>query len=303
MNRLKCKNCDVRSGGMEIGMEKRKKIRMYIERAILLAMLAVLSLMAMAITGCGREKTPLEENSGGSAGRAEAGPEKNGEEGAENAGKEERRGGLAYETAADGHIDFEALKEENPDIFAWLYVPGADIDLPILQSPVSDDYYKSHTADGREGEKGALYTEMPNLMSMCDFNTIIHGKDEGGDSLFSGLHRLEDPDFFEENEKFYIYLPDNVLTYEIFAAYYDEGSDILRRFDYTTYAGCEAFLEQVYASRDMGKNLREGWDGLTPYHFLVTLDGSLREEGQKQYVVLGVLIGDAAGKIDRVILD
>ncbi len=210
--------------------------------------------------------------------------------------------GLAGESAADGHVDFEVLQEENPDIFAWLYVPGTDIDYPVLQSPVSDDYYKSHGQNGQEDESGALYTEMPNMMNMCDFNTIIHGKDNEDGDLFAGLHKFEDPDFFEKNEEFYIYLPDNVLTYEVFAAYYDDGSDILRRFDYTTYAGCEAHLEQIYAAREMGKQLREGWEDLMPYHFLVTLDGSVREDG-KQYVVIGALTGDAAGVIDRVILD
>lgn len=210
--------------------------------------------------------------------------------------------GLAGESAADGHVDFESLQEENPDIFAWLYVPGTGIDAPVLQSPISDDYYKSHGQDGKDGEEGALYTEMPNMMNMCDFNTIIHGKDDKDGDLFAGLHKFEDPDFFERNEEFYIYLPDNVLTYEVFAAYYDDGSDILRRFDFTTYAGCEAHLEQIYGTREMGKQLREGWDDLTPYHFLVTLDGNIREDG-KQYVVIGALTGDAAGVIDRVILD
>ena len=54
--------------------------------------------------------------------------------------------------------------------------------------------------------------------------------------------------------------------------------------------------------RSMNRNFREGWEGLTPYHFLVTLDGNTREDGT-QYVVAGALIHDEAGKIDRVILD
>lgn len=215
----------------------------------------------------------------------------------------EQTTGLAYESAKDGKIDFAALREENPDIFAWLYVPGTGVDCPILQSSVSDDFYKTHTPDGKEDSAGAVYTEMPNMMNMCDFNTVIHGKDREESDPFADLHQLEDPDFFAGHEKFYIYLPDNVLTYEIFAVYHDEGSDILRRFDYTTYAGCQAYLEQVYASREMGKLLREGWNDLTPYHFLVTLDGSIRETEEKQFVVIGVLIEDAAGQIDRVILD
>lgn len=206
------------------------------------------------------------------------------------------------ESAVDDRIDFPALQEQNPDIFAWLYIPGTGIDLPVLQSPVSDEYYITHDIWGEESSTGAVYTEMPNLMNMCDFNTVIHGDDLAKDSPFKELHNFEEADFFETHKTFYLYLPDNVLTYEIFASFYDESSDILRRYDYTTYAGCEAYLEDICMGRSMRRNFREGWEGLTPYHFLVTLDGNAREDGT-QYVVVGALIHDDAGKIDRIILD
>lgn len=212
------------------------------------------------------------------------------------------RDNFAGESAADGHVDFEALQQINPDIFAWLYVPGTGIDVPVLQSHETDEYYKTHTPDGEEGTAGSVFTEMPNLMNMCDFNTILHGKDLEEDDWFYSLHKFEDGDFFRENEVFYLYLPDNVLTYEVVAAYYDEGTDILRRYDYTTYRGCQSYVEDMYGYKSMNKNMREGWDDLTPYHFLVTLDGSAREDNT-QYVVVGALIEDAAGTIDRMILD
>lgn len=207
--------------------------------------------------------------------------------------------GILGESAADGQVDFAMLQEKNPDIFAWLYIPGTGIDMPVLQSHISDDYYITHDVMGEESSMGAVYTEMPNLMNMCDFNTVIHGDDLEEDSPFKALHNFEDADFFEEHEEFYLYLPDNVLTYEIFTAYYDEDSDILRRYDYTSYAGCEEHLKDIYTTRSMNRNIREDWEGLTPYHFLVTLDGRTREDGT-QYVVIGALTKDAAGKIDRV---
>ena len=210
--------------------------------------------------------------------------------------------GIFGESAVDGWIDFAMLQEQNPDIFAWLYVPGTGIDLPVLQSPVSDEYYITHDILGDENGTGAVYTEMPNLMNMCDFNTVIHGNDLEEDSPFKELHSFEEADFFTAHETFYLYLPDNVLTYEIFAAYYDESSDILRRYDYTTYEGCETYLKDIRIGRSMNRNFREGWEGLTPYHFLVTLDGKTREDGT-QYVVIGALIHDEAVEIDRVILD
>lgn len=206
------------------------------------------------------------------------------------------------ESAADGHVDFDMLREKNPDIFAWLYIPGTDIDMPVLQSHISDDYYKTRDAMNNTDSAGALYTEMPNLMNMCDFNTIIHGNDLEEEGPFKELHLFEDADFFREHEEFYLYLPDNALAYEIFVAYYDEGSDILRRYDYTAYEGCQEYLEEIYSVRSMNRNFRDGWEGLTPYHFLVTLDGSIREDGT-QYVVIGALKEDAAGTIDRVIYE
>lgn len=210
--------------------------------------------------------------------------------------------GVLGESAADGHVDFDRMQDINPDIFAWLYIPGIGIDMPLLQSHISDEYYKTHDVLGQENTAGALYTEMPNLMNMCDFNTIIHGNDLEEEAPFKQLHLFEDEEFFEAHEEFWIYLPDNVLTYEIFAAYYDEGSDILRRYDYTTFEGCQAHLNDIYSLRSMNRNFREGWEGLTPYHFLVTLDGIVREDNT-QYVIVGALKEDAAGKIDRMILE
>ncbi len=266
-------------GGMKSGRVKR-----------LFLFIWMFAAAGICFAGCG---------DGARAEREDTAGERAGSEG--TAGEEEDR--LGMETAADGHIDLEALQKQNPDIFAWLYVPGTDIDGPVLQSGIADDYYESHTADGKEGETGALYTEMANLMNMCDFNTIIHGKDEKEGDILYDMHFFENPDFFAEHNKLYLYLSDNVLTYEIVAAYYDEGSDILRRHDYTTFQGCQDYLTKMYGAKDMGKNFREGWEELTPYHFLLTLNGSTRNSTASQYVVIGVLVEDAAGRIERVILD
>lgn len=209
---------------------------------------------------------------------------------------------LDEESAADGHIDFAKVQESNPEVFAWIYIPETGIDEPVLQSAQSDTFYQNHDENGTESDLGALYTEMPNNMNMCDFNTIIHGYDRKDTDLFYGLHQFEDQDFFQNHELIYLYMPDNVLTYEVVAAYYDDGSDILRRYDYTTYTGCESYLEELFGGKSMAKHIREGWEDLTPYHFLLTLDGTVREDNT-QYVVVAAMIQDAAGVIDRVIYE
>lgn len=208
--------------------------------------------------------------------------------------------GLAYETASDAEIDFEALREENPDIFAWLHIPGTEIDCPVLQSSEADDYYESHDAYGRENQNGAVYTELANLKNMCDFNTVLHGKmTEEGD--FQELHRFSDPEFFDSHEQIYIYLEGNLLTYEVFAAYEREDTSLIRTYDFTYATGCQQFLDDLYGTRSMGKLIREGWEGISPYHFLITLTTQSGDDSDRQFVIVAVLVQDAAGTIDRVV--
>ena len=211
--------------------------------------------------------------------------------------------GISGESGADAQIDFAALQEENPDIFAWIYIPGTDIDCPVLQSTQADDFYESHDAYGKESGEGALYTELANLTNMCDFNTVIHGKAplDGEKGLFTDLYEFGNPDFFENHKDIYLYMEGNLLTYTVFAAYERENDSLIRSYDFTYGGGCEKFLADLYGAREMGKNLREGWEGITPYNFLITLTARSGVDADRQFVVVAALTGDAAGKIDRAV--
>lgn len=253
-------------------------------------------MLALLLCGCGQTgRDAFTEKEEAGTGVPEEG------DGGSGAGGEARLGtAVAGETAEDAVIDFAALQSENPDIFAWLYVPGTGIDAPVLQSAEADDYYETHNAYGEPDSRGALYTELANLKDMCDFNTVIHGK-SGENGLFEGLYQFADPDFFEEHEEAYIYLDGNLLTYTVFAAYERENTSLIRSYDFTYGTGCEKFLADMYGSREMGKNLREGWEEVTPYHFLITLTAEEEGHAEKQFVVLAVLTEDAAGAIDRTV--
>lgn len=212
--------------------------------------------------------------------------------------------GIIGEGGADEQIDFAALQEENPEIFAWICIPETDIDCPVLQSMHGDDFYEKHDAYGQESENGAVYIELANLASMCDFNTVMHGKTgKDGNGPFAGLYQFADPEYFEKHENLYLYLDGNVLTYEIFAAYERENTSLLRSYDFTYQEGCEQFLNDLYSIRDMKMNLREGWEGVTPYHFLITLTTQREDNPDKQFVVLAILTQDAAGTIDRIVAE
>lgn len=254
------------------------------------ACLPVVLAVGIFFSGCG-DKSKIPEDEPGNI--------------SESATEEPQTTGLGNETAADTAVDIQALQKENPDVFGWLYVPGTEIDVPVLQSEEADDYYENHNAFGEISEEGAAYTELANLKNMCDFNTVVHGKcsSDGKSGLFADLYQFADPDFFKGHESIYFYIDGNLLTYEIFAAYERENTSLIRTYDFTYMAGCQKFLNDLYGTRNMGMNLREGWEDLTPYHFLLTLTTQRGESPDKQFVVVAALVGDAAGNIDRVVME
>lgn len=250
----------------------------------------------LLIGGCG--KTPVEDSKAENEKLEEVA-----EQGENTEAEAQPATGIAYETAADAEIDFAALKAENPDIFAWIQIPGTSIDHPVLQSEEADDYYENHDAYGNSNRNGALYTELANLKNMCDFNTVIHGKSVKDSDIFAELYDYTNPDFFAEHGDIYLYLEDNLLTYEVFAVYERDDTSLIRTYDFTYITGCQEFLDDLYGTRTMGKIVKEGWEGVTPYHFLLTLTTKKDHASDKHLVVVAALVGDAAGNIDRVVVE
>ena len=64
-------------------------------------------------------------------------------------------------------------------------------------------------------------------------------------SMFQNLHLFEDPEFFDENQMVYIYTPDHVYSYQIFAAYKYDDRNILKSFDFSDK---EVFAEALNAT-------------------------------------------------------
>ncbi len=207
------------------------------------------------------------------------------------------------ESAADSHVDFQMLTEENKDIFAWIYVPDTGIDYPVCQNMDGDDsFYKTHNWLGEEDPKGAIYTESANLKDMCDFNEVLHGSSPKDGTQFADLQKFLDRAFFEDHEYIYVYTDGNALIYYVFAAFSRSDTRLLEVYDFTKASGCQAFLDEIYENKSMNRMIRTGWEGaVEPDNFIITLTTQNADDPSRQTVVVGCLVGDVRGVIDRVV--
>lgn len=164
------------------------------------------------------------------------------------------------ETAAEEQkevipVKFEELQAVNPDVYAWITVPGTDIDYPILQHASDNSYYLMHNIDGSYGYPGCIYTENMNSKDFTDNNTVIYGHNMKNGSMFAQLHKFEDPDFFDANREVLIYLPGEVLHYTIFATHIYDDRHLLYSFDFTDPEVYQKYLDSIFSTRDMSANI------------------------------------------------
>ncbi|MBU5474510.1 class B sortase [Roseburia sp. MSJ-14] len=188
-------------------------------------------------------------------------------------------------------IDFEELWKTNEEIYAWIQIPGTDIDYPIAQRADDDAYYLNHTIEGTEGLPGSIYTEAINSKDFSDFNTVIYGHNMKNGTMFAGLHKYEDKEFLKENPYVYIYLPDKTLKYQIFAAVVFDDRHVMHSFDYSTPEGRQQFLDEIKGVRTMESGYDENVTVGTDSN-IITLATCIGGQPDNRWLVEAVLVDD-----------
>ena len=192
-------------------------------------------------------------------------------------------------TIPEKSIDWDELHSQNPDVYAWIYIPGTNIDYPILQHPEEKSYYLNHNIDGSEGYPGCIYTQNVNVKDWTDPNTVIYGHNMNNGSMFHDLHRFEDAVFFDETQYLYIYTPERSLVYEIFAAYPFSNIDLIMCFDYSTPEALLVYFDGIWTNRSMTSHFRDSvvLDGDSR---IITMSTCIGGQPDMRYLVQAVLL-------------
>lgn len=116
-------------------------------------------------------------------------------------------------------VDFDALREINPDVVAWLrFEEPSIINYPVVQSQDNDKYLEV-TFKGYENTVGTLFVNADNHPDFNDRNTIIYGHHMNNGTMFNTLEDYQDEELWKDRPYFYIYTPDGMEhKYQIFAA-------------------------------------------------------------------------------------
>ena len=187
-------------------------------------------------------------------------------------------------------IDFEALQKENPDIYAWITIPDTEISYPVVQNrnttDLYDEYYLNHVVDGVSGFAGAIFTQRINATDFSDGNTVIYGHNLKNGTMFTHLHDYESQEFMDSHRTIYIYTPDTIFTYEVFAAVPFSDEHLMIAYDYSSKEGIQTFVDAVM---DRGGVYAQD-AAISGEDQLLTLSTCMNQAPNQRYLVVAKLV-------------
>ncbi len=204
----------------------------------------------------------------------------------------ERRDRLTDSSGAE-IIDFTALQKTNPELYAWLYIPGTEINTPIAQSESGDiSFYQSHSADRSEDQRGCLYTHFRySDKHFSEPVSIIYGKTLSGIGVLSGIEaHYHSREGLQQHQELVVFTADAVLRYRVFCA--TEFSDALISRDYNefqTEADTAAFLEDIRNYHTLQRQADDSVSVSSGDRLLV-LSTILSRDADKRFLVVAKLV-------------
>lgn len=133
-------------------------------------------------------------------------------------------------TLADMTVDWTYLRSINPDIVAWVYIPGTNVNYPVVHTDDNDTYLAtSFNGDQPVGvHPGTIFLDMGNKADFSDANNVMYGHHMDDGSMFACLStQLSDQTEFSSHRTVYVLTPNMNYKCSTFSLVMTTGWDLL----------------------------------------------------------------------------
>ena len=185
-------------------------------------------------------------------------------------------------------VDFDALRELNPDIVGWLVCEDTSVNYPIAQGE-NNSRYLNRLYDGSRGKAGTPFLDFENSPDFTDGNNIVYGHNLLDGSMFSELTRYREQAYYDAHPSMLLLTPQGAYRMEIFTAFTtgpdEAGSDASPwRQAWDTQDDFAAWLEQMKGRSVIGTGVT-----LSPEDQVLTLSTCINR-GRDRFLVMGRLV-------------
>jgi sortase B len=148
------------------------------------------------------------------------------------------------ETIFVSPIDFDTLREQFPNIVAWIQSEGTPINYPIVQGS-DNDYYLHRFPDGTRNKMGSIFLDYRNSNEFSDTGIIIYGRNTATGDMFGTLRNYRNQQYFEKHPVMFIFTPTASYEVRLFAGYVLDSAVEVPPMRFDSQESFERFIENI----------------------------------------------------------
>ncbi len=114
-------------------------------------------------------------------------------------------------------VNFDKLREINPDIVGYILVPNTNISYPIVYKKNNTNYYLRRDLKGNYSPPGSIFLDGDANPNFTDRHTFIYGHDMRNRTMFGDIKEFLSKEFFDKRDTVYIFTPEKNYQLDIIA--------------------------------------------------------------------------------------
>ena len=163
----------------------------------------------------------------------------------------------------------------NPYIAGWLKIDGTILDMPVVYTPGSQNYYLHRALDGSETSMGTLFIAI-NWKDYCN-NTLIYGHNMKNGTAFGSLQKFANESYGMKHKTIYFDTLYEEREYELYGVFYSQIADEDLETDEARAADDEAIengeldLSEDWGDVDLYRKEKDEDNGRFRYYYYIDL--------------------------------
>ena len=180
-------------------------------------------------------------------------------------------------------VDFEALHAINPNVVAWIFIEGTNINYPVVQGK-DNSYYLYRLFDGSYNGAGSIFMDYRNESDLSGRNTVLYGHHMQNGSMFNQITEYKDQAFYDAHPVCLVMTPDKNYKLEFFAGYVTDMNSQAWKLEFASDEEYALWLEDATARSTFTGSVKP-----TAQDRVVTFSTCTYEYDDARYVLVGIL--------------
>lgn len=180
-------------------------------------------------------------------------------------------------------VDFDALLAINPDVVAWIYIEGTNINYPVVQGQ-DNSYYLNRLLDGTYNGAGTIFLDYRNKSDLSDRNSVLYGHHMQNGTMLHQITKYKEQSFYDEHPVCLVMTPNGNYKLEFFAGYVIDMNSQAWKMEFASDEEYTQWLDDAISRSTFTSTVQP-----TAQDRVVTFSTCTYEYNDARFVLVGVL--------------